>query len=341
MNNSRSPYFQELTELLGQDAGIRSFVPASKLTTFSLGGMVATVVYPQSLSALGKIISYLEKKQVPWRILGNGSNVLITDDVFQEVVVCLGRAFSGYTFLTSVANSSLVEEFVESRTFSPIVGDVQGEEVRMLVLGSSSLLGLSRETARAGLSGLEFAAGIPATIGGAIKMNAGAHGTEIAQVVEKVFLLDESRNLTERTKDSLGFGYRHSLLAEKEIVVAVELKLCRLSVEEVEHKRAAALSYRQETQPLQLPSAGSVFRNPEGFNFGDGLARTAGALLETVGLKGYRLGGVEYSKKHANWIVKIAEEARASQVTDLIEFGQKRVLEEFGVSLKSEIIVWQ
>jgi UDP-N-acetylmuramate dehydrogenase len=209
-------------------------------------------------------------------------------------------------------------------------------------------MNISRTLSQEGKSGLEFGAGIPASLGGAVKMNAGAHGCSIATVVEGAVVCELDGTLRYLSNVDLNYSYRHSSILPSQIVVAVSLKLQDGDPETIKGQRQKCLDYRTKTQPLKFPSSGSVFRNPESPNLDppkldppeSGTLKAAAYYLEQVGLKGHRLGGVGYSELHSNWLVRLDDSGRAEEVRNLIELGKKRVFEKFGLELKPEILQW-
>lgn len=286
---------------------LRKDVPGRELTTFALGGIVRAVVEPSSIEELSKLLQILKNSEVPWRVIGAGSNLLIPDAGLDQVLIRLNRAFS--------QNST-----IETR------------EGSKLFFASESLMGLSRKTAEEGLSGLEFAAGIPAALGGAVVMNAGAHGSSISEIAKRVHLINAEGELVSYSNSEMSFGYRKSRIIKDEIVVAAEFELVLMNKDEILEKRAACLDYRKQTQPLHLPSAGSVFKNPSDHEL------AAAQMIESLGLKGFIYGGVRISDMHANWIVKDSVDAKASEVSYLIDYLAEKVFKEFGVELIPEII---
>jgi UDP-N-acetylmuramate dehydrogenase len=184
-----------------------------------------------------------------------------------------------------------------------------------------------------GLSGLEFAGGIPASMGGAARMNAGAHGGQISDVLESLTFVDVHGNVREVTPAELNFSYRRSGLPDGAIVTSVRLVLKPSEPEECIQRRNHFLSERKKAQPLSSPSAGSVFKNPAP-------DRTAGKLIESVALKGERRGGAMISEKHGNWIINVERRAVSGDVLELIELCKERVFSETGLRLEQEVIYW-
>jgi UDP-N-acetylmuramate dehydrogenase len=280
---------------------VRTAFPLAPLTSFRLGGPAALYLEPESDSDLAAAGEAIVATDVPFVVIGKGSNILVSDAGFPGLVLRLGR---GYRW-------------------------VAREGDRLTAGGSIPLPALSGVALRHGLAGLEFGVAIPATLGGAIRMNAGAHGGTMADVVERVvsYRLREGRVETVRGRDA-GFAYRHSALAEDAVVTGGVLRLETGEVSEIHSRMDEARGWRRRTQPLAEPNCGSVFANPEG----DHAAR----LIDAAGGKGRRVGGASVSTKHANFIVAEAG-ARASDVLTLIRDIQELVRDTAGVMLVPEV----
>ena len=295
---------------------IRRDVLSNQITTFGVGKGISLLIEPESIDALLKVISELDDEPL---ILGNGSNLVLPDDWVFPPVIRLPKALSG-----PVAK--------DSQLFDALSG-FSGEPY----YAGSSLINLSRTFSQAGRKGLEFAAGIPGTLGGAIKMNAGAHGESLSQVITGVVVADKNGKVRAIGKSELDFSYRHSCIAGDQIVLGATILLQEGDKEEIRLRRESCLDYRSKTQPLKMPSAGSVFRNPVDPTQS---LEAAAYYLEQVGLKGYQSGGVGYSNLHSNWLVRLEDSARAEDVSILIELGKKRVFEKYGINLTQEILLW-
>jgi UDP-N-acetylmuramate dehydrogenase len=325
---------------------LKCAVRAADITTFGLGGELARLYEPQSFSALLRLLEFLHTGGLSFRVLGAGSNLLIADQGIREPVIRLGRAFSAYSLLAGQELPQSAEDCVACAQQNQRISDGEGTvtEVDCLTLAGTPLMSLSRELSAAGLSGLEFAAGIPASLGGAVVMNAGAHGHSLSEIVSRVFLLTpEGRSLC-YDKEQLRYSYRKSSLPPGALVIAAQLRLHSAAPEAVRQRRAECLEYRRRTQPLSLPSAGSAFRNPSPEELSrstiSGEQRAAAQLLEQAGCKGVRKGGVAYSEMHANWLVRIDQEGRAAEAEELLELGIARVRAMFGLELRPEILRW-
>lgn len=281
----------------------RRDVPGSRVTTFCIGGPLEYWFEVQHDSELAGLIALAQINGEPYRVIGRGSNLLIADEGVSGITIKLGERFS------------LMREI--GRETETNVGDLlradQLPRMRRFRVGAAAYLPkISKELSEAGLSGLEFAGGIPGTVGGAICMNAGAHGAEMADVVDKVFLVTAKGDVVQLAYRDLKPSYRHGGLPEGSIVTAVELCLREGDISLIRQHRESCLESRRKAQPLHLPSAGSVFRNPS-------VELTAGYLLEACGLKGASEGGAMISEMHANWIVNSGKRASAADVKRLIE----------------------
>jgi UDP-N-acetylmuramate dehydrogenase len=301
---------------------IRENVLLRDYTTFKIGGPARYFFVAKNKEDLKNAILWAKKKKLPFFILGGGSNVLFSDNGFNGLVI------------------KLQNTQYEIRNTNVIAG--AGVSLQKLVL----------ETAKKGLSGLENLAGIPGTLGGAIWGNAGAFGREIGDLVEEVKVLDAGSSKLEvkklRNKDCK-FGYRDSIFKRKKnwIILEATLRLKKGKKKEIEEKIKEFLRLRKEKQPLEFPSAGSVFKNvpvekvpkkiQEKFKekIKDGFL-PAGVLIEAAGLKGFQIGGAKISEKHANFIVNV-ENARAKDVVKLIELIKKEVKRKFNIELEEEI----
>ena len=274
--------------------------PLSEYTTMRVGGPAALLCEPQTEEQLTAALSLARRESVPVLLLGNGSNLLVSDAGFDGLALHVGKALGGIVC-----------------------------EGTCITAGAGALLtAVSRHAAENSLTGLEFASGIPGSVGGAVCMNAGAYGGEIAQVLTqaRVFINGETKILTAK---ELHFGYRHSLLMEKEaVVLSAEFLLSKGEKSAIDAQMADLARRRREKQPLQFPSCGSFFKRPEG--------HFAGALIEQAGLKGFAIGGAQVSELHAGFLINRGS-ATASDVYALMRHVQQTVLERFGVTLEPEV----
>lgn len=277
--------------------------PLAPYTTWKIGGPADVLLIPQTKAQLVEAVRLLHRNQMPWTVLGRGSNMLVTDKGIRGAVIKLGPALETLRF----------------------EGDV------VYAGGAYSFIKLSVMAGKEGLTGLEFAGGIPGTVGGAVYMNAGAHGSDVSRVLVKAEVLLSTGDLVTMQQADFEYAYRHSLLQKQPgIVTEAVFRLKVGDRNEIAGAMAAYKDRRLRTQPLQLPCAGSVFRNPVG-NF-------AAKLIEEAGLKGLKVGGAEVSQLHANFIVNTGQ-ASAYDVLTLIEKVQQNVLETYGVKLVPEVLV--
>ena len=286
-------------------APLRFDVPGSSLTTFAIGGALRAVVTVETVQELAQVLALLHREGQPVRVIGNGSNILVSDAGLNEWIVKLGAGLKRI--------------------------EVNGS--RFEVFGAASLMSFARRASDDGFSGLEFAAGIPASIGGAVCMNAGAHGSEICSRIALVRGVMGDGSLCEWKRDELPWQYRFSGLPVGAMVTSVVLDLVQGDTEKIARACSENLAARRASQPLALPSAGSVFKNPS-------LQRPAGMILEGLGMKGHEFGGVAVSDLHANWIVNPKRKGTARDVLALIELCRQRARTESGIELEPEVKVW-
>ena len=298
----RTDIVYNLAEILNCDA--RKYEPLNRHTTFRIGGAADTYVKVTSLSKLSAIIRECRESDIDYMIIGNGSNILASDDGYRGVVIRLDGDF---------------------RKISLVDDDT------IYCGAGASLAALCKFALNSGLGGLEFAWGIPGTVGGAIFMNAGAYGGEMKDVVYSVNHLTPEGESGRIEKDGLDFGYRTSVYrGNKAIITGVTIKLKKDDPENIRAKMDDFLGRRSSKQPLEYPSAGSVFKRPEG--------AFAGALIEQCGLKGHSHGDAQVSEKHAGFIINRSK-ATANDVKSLIREVQTKVFDETGYNLECELII--
>lgn len=276
--------------------------PMRLYTTFRIGGKAAAFAAVKSLPLLERVVSFLRTHGTPWVLLGKGSNVLVSDDGIDGLVIRLGGDLAGIGMC-------------EQETCLRAGG---GVPIRRMLDACEGK----------GLGGLEYLAGIPGTAGGAVAMNAGAMGREIAGSVRSVDLMTFEGGTLSADADTLGFSYRSCSLPDGAIVTGVLFKVQKASPERVRDGIRRNLELRRRTQPVKFPSAGSVFRNPPG--------DSAGRLVEKAGLKGKRVGGAEISTLHANFIVNRGG-AKASDVLSLMRLARDEVFRGTGIKLEPEV----
>ena len=277
--------------------------PMAKHTSFRIGGPADALAQPADEAELAALLQRAAEHAVPVTLVGNGSNLLVRDKGIRGLVIKLSNAFADIA--------------VEGNT---------------ITFGSGvSLAMASKKAASLSLSGMEFAVGIPGTIGGAVYMNAGAYDGEMAKVVSSVRVMDGQGKVKELAASQLDFAYRHTALQNSGLIVTgVTVCLKPGEAEDIAAKMADFSQRRISKQPLELPSAGSMFKRPPGY--------FAGTLIEQTGLKGYTVGGAQVSQKHAGFVVNIGG-ATASDVLQLISDVQNKVFAAHGVHLEPEVLV--
>lgn len=275
--------------------------PLSAHTTFKVGGPADLMVFPQSVGEIQQLVRTCRENNIPYMVMGLGSNLLVRDKGFRGIVIKIGHALKG----------------------------LYVSEDEIMAEAGIRLSELSKKAAAHCLSGLEFAEGIPGSVGGAVVMNAGAYDGEMSQVLTAVSALDSFGDLHTFTSSEMDFSYRSSIFQKGDwIVVSALLKLAPGKREEIEAKMREYARLRREKQPLDMPSAGSIFKRPPGIY--------VGPLLEKMGLKGYKIGDAQVSTKHAGFIVNCGQ-ATAQNVIDLIHYIQQRALDEYNIILEPEV----
>ncbi len=277
--------------------------PMHKHTTFRVGGPAEVFVTVENKEQLEKIIKYLNLVERPYFILGNGSNLLVGDKGYRGVIIRLGGEFN--TLKT---------------------------EGTLLTAGASVLLSaVAREAMENGLTGMEFASGIPGSIGGGVKMNAGAYDGEMRQIVESVQVMYKDGSILDLDNETMEFGYRNSVIKNRPyVVLQVSLRLQPGNREEILARMNELAARRKEKQPLEFASAGSTFKRPEGY--------FAGKLIMDSGLRGARIGGAQISEKHCGVVINHGT-ATAADIAELIQEVSETVKEKFGVTLEPEVIL--
>ncbi len=271
-------------------------------TSFKIGGIAPIVVHINSMKSVVEIYTFCNENELSVLILGKGSNMLISDKGFDGVVLIIGDEFSNVTFL---------------------------EDGKIHCESGITLAKLSNQCCKNGLSGLEFAHGIPGTLGGGIYMNAGAYGGEMKDVVLSVTALNNKGEVVTFSKDELELSYRHSFFTDKDyIVLSVEIQLKPDKTEDIRARMDELSQKRKTSQPIDFPSAGSTFKRPQG--------AFAAALIEECGLKGYQVGGAMVSKKHSGFVINY-KNATFDDVMDVISHVKKVVLEKTGFTLECEV----
>lgn len=276
--------------------------PMEKHTTFRVGGEADVLIRVSDKEQLAKLVSYFGKVSQEYFILGKGSNLLVSDKGYRGVVLDMSTHFT----------------------------KVRVEGTKIYAQAGASLPSVAVLAANHGLTGLEFAAGIPGTIGGAVVMNAGAYDGEMKQVVKSVAVLNPQGEEMELDNATMEFGYRSSIIKNRPFLVQeVVFELSEGNKEEILAKGAEFNQRRREKQPLEYPSAGSTFKRPEG--------HFAGKLIMDAGLRGYRIGGAQVSEKHCGFVINVGN-ATASDIYDLMDEVSEKVKEQFGVTLEPEVV---
>lgn len=295
-----SNFLKKLIEIAGSEQ-VCTDEPMKQHTTFRIGGRADYFVSPTEIEQIRKVIELCRRENMPWYVIGNGSNLLVSDHGFRGVII---RLFKNYAGLR-----------------------IEGEQI--FVQAGALLSRTANAALQEGLTGFEFAAGIPGTIGGAMVMNAGAYGGEMKDITESVTVLTPEGELLTLKREELEMGYRTSLIARKGyLVLEAVLKLTRGNQEQIKEKMADLRQRRISKQPLEYPSAGSTFKRPQGY--------FAGKLIMDAGLRGFQVGGAQVSEKHCGFVVNTGD-ATAEDVLELIRQVSAKVRALEGVTLEPEV----
>lgn len=280
--------------------------PLSAHTTFRIGGPALYYAIPENAEEIKEAMQFATEKNLPYMMLGRGSNMLFADDGYQGVVIEVGSG-------------------MEQMEIS--------EDGRVKAQAGISLSSMASAVARQSFTGFEFAGGIPGTLGGAVTMNAGAYGGEIKDCIVSATVLDENGEICVLSKEKLELGYRSSVIQKKGyIVLEAEFQFEKGDSEEILAQMRELNARRREKQPLEFASAGSTFKRPEGY--------FAGKLIQDAGLRGYRVGDAQVSEKHCGFVINRGN-ATATEVIQLMDDVQKKVYDMFGVQLEPEVKVIQ
>lgn len=292
--------YDKVVDIVGEE-NVHTNEPMSRHTTFRIGGNADYFVKPGNADEVAAVIVVCREYNIPYFILGNGSNLLVSDDGYRGMIINIMDNMDSVT--------------VDGRIITAQAGAML---VRVSVM--------ARDNA---LTGLEFASGIPGTIGGAVYMNAGAYGGEMKNVVKTVRAIDEYGRIYELDSEKMDFSYRHSIVEERKLIVLeVTLELEHGSREAIDDRMKELAEARRSKQPLEYPSAGSTFKRPEGY--------FAGKLIMDAGLRGYSVGGAQVAEKHCGFVINKGG-ATASDVVELIRDVQHDVDDKFGVTLEPEV----
>ena len=289
----------EIAEVVGSDNVVMN-EDMGKHTTFRTGGKAEYFITPD-MDTLPGVVEYLKREDYPYYIIGNGSNLLVKDSGYKGAIIRITTGFNHY--------------HIDGNTITAGAGMM--------------LAKLAAIACENGLKGLEFASGIPGTLGGAVTMNAGAYGGEMSQVLKYVKVMDSSGDIITLNRDELNLGYRHSIIMEQEMIV-LEVCVCleEGDAESIWETMNELAEKRKEKQPLEYPSAGSTFKRPEGY--------FAGKVIMDAGLRGRMHGGAQVSEKHCGFIVN-RQNASATDIIELMEEVTRCVYEKYGVKLEPEV----
>lgn len=297
----------DLQRIAGEQA-VRLQEPMSAHTTFRIGGPADYFVEPGSESVLKELLLLCRETETPFFILGNGSNLLVSDEGYRGVMISL-RGFDEISFREGESTEA-------------------GKTI--MTAGCGVLLSkAAMQVAERGLTGFEFAGGIPGTLGGAVTMNAGAYGGEIRDVILSARVMTKAGDVRELSAEELDLSYRHSIIQEKDLIVlSADFAFAHGDEEQIKEQMRQLNTQRREKQPLEYGSAGSTFKRPEGY--------FAGKLIQDAGLKGYRSGDVMVSEKHSGFVVNVGK-GTCGDAMRVIEHVQRTVYEQFGVELELEV----
>lgn len=295
--------YDKLEEIVGKDK-IKYNEKMSKYTTMKVGGPCDCIVFPDEISKIKEVIDFCKNENITFFVIGNGSNLLVKDEGIHGVVIKLGHRFGKI--------------------------EIDGEYI--LAYAGATMPALSQLAKKNSLKGLEFACGIPGTIGGGVKMNAGAYGSQISDILYEVTYMDEKEEIKTIKNKDCSFGYRKSIFTinPNYVILSAKFKLEKGNIDEIENKMKENSLARKTKQPLEYPNFGSVFKRPEGY--------FVGKLVDDAGLRGYKIGGAQVSTKHTGFIVNV-DNATCKDVLDLIGYVQTTVYNKFNVKLTPEVII--
>ena len=293
--------YDKLEEIVGKDK-VKYNEKMSKYTTMRVGGPCDCIVFPDEISKIKEVIDFCKNENITFFVIGNGSNLLVKDEGIHGVVIKLGHRF----------------------------GKIELDGEYILAYAGATMPTLSQLAKKNSLKGLEFACGIPGTIGGGVKMNAGAYGSQISDILYEVTYMDEKEEIKTIKNKDCSFGYRKSIFTinPNYVILSAKFKLERGNIDEIENKMKENSLARKAKQPLEYPNFGSVFKRPEGY--------FVGKLVDDAGLRGYKIGGAQVSTKHTGFIVNV-DNATCKDVLDLIGYVQTTVYNKFNVKLTPEV----
>ena len=303
-----------MTELTDFQRKLSAFLPnldlrfqelMAKHTSFRIGGPVEVMAFPRNREELAELLKTSALLDCKTAILGAGTNVLAPDEGIDGLVICLKDCLDGMERL---------------------------DDTRIRVMAGVTMTRAAVFASNLGLGGMEFAHGIPGSVGGGVYMNAGAYGGELCQIVESVEVMDLAGNIRRLSNEQMQFSYRHSVLEDEQaIVISADFRLEPTPAEEIKARMKELMGKRSASQPLDLPSAGSAFKRPAG--------GYAAALIDQAGLKGYQVGGAGISVKHAGFAVNLGN-ATAEDVKNLLRQVSDKVFENSGIRLEPEVRIW-
>lgn len=295
--------YDKLEEIVGKDK-VKYNEKMSKYTTMRVGGPCDCIVFPDEISKIKEVIDFCKNENITFFVIGNGSNLLVKDEGIHGVVIKLGHRF----------------------------GKIELDGEYILAYAGATMPTLSQLAKKNSLKGLEFACGIPGTIGGGVKMNAGAYGSQISDILYEVTYMDEKEEIKTIKNKDCSFGYRKSIFTinPNYVILSAKFKLERGNIDEIKNKMKENSLARKAKQPLEYPNFGSVFKRPEGY--------FVGKLVDDAGLRGYKIGGAQVSTKHTGFIVNV-DNATCKDVLDLIGYVQTTVYNKFNVKLTPEVII--
>ncbi len=293
-------FFDKLASIVTEQRALLE-EPMSKHTTFRVGGPADYFLIPETAEEVVKLVALCKDEKIPFYIIGNGSNLLVSDAGYPGAIIQIGRRMNEIT--------------VEGTTIKAQAGAL------LSAIGNKAL--------EHSLGGFEFAAGIPGCLGGACVMNAGAYGGEMKDILKSVTVLNAKGEIEELAADQLDLGYRTSLIGKRgDIVLEAKMELTEKDPEEIKALMDDLRQKRMEKQPLDYPSAGSTFKRPEGY--------FAGKLIQDAGLKGFQVGGAQVSEKHSGFVIN-KDHASAADIDSLMRQVSEKVEEKFGVPLEAEV----
>lgn len=293
-------FFNKLASIVTEQRALLE-EPMSKHTTFRVGGPAEYFLIPETAEEVVKLVALCKEEKIPFYIIGNGSNLLVSDAGYPGAIIQIGRRMNEIT--------------VEGTTIKAQAGAL------LSAIGNKAL--------EHSLGGFEFAAGIPGCLGGACVMNAGAYGGEMKDILKSVTVLNAKGEIEELAADQLDLGYRTSLIGKRgDIVLEAKMELTEKDPEEIKALMDDLRQKRVEKQPLDYPSAGSTFKRPEGY--------FAGKLIQDAGLKGFQVGGAQVSEKHSGFVIN-KDHASAADIDSLMRQVSEKVEEKFGVPLEAEV----